>query len=115
MARSVFLWTTFVFIASFGPVAAQQRVPIKNAAVDDPATIVRALKDVHRKLNLPVLFETGHISICDFFLQDDTYSNESKKSENYRFMVYLSSVAGTELKLEQDLKEEALKLPKVPS
>jgi hypothetical protein len=102
--RRLVLFSTILFFASFRFAPSQESLPIRTEATSDPIAVVRVMKEVHRKLKLPVLFETNHISLCDFTLQDDSYSNQAKRDHNYMLVLYLSSVAGTEVRLEQDLK-----------
>jgi hypothetical protein len=85
---------------------------IRQTAMSAPLGIIATLKQVKAR-DLAHLrgdqgeriaaFQMNHISLCDFVLSDETHSTQAKRDRTYMLMVFLSSVAGTELQLEHDL------------
>lgn len=104
VARLLFLAIFFVAGSAFSA-HPQGGQPIATAAVNDPMAMIRTFKEAHRTLKNEAIFGHHNISTCDFALRDDTYTAEAKRNKQYEFMLYLSSIAVTELSLERNLTQ----------
>jgi hypothetical protein len=74
---------------------------IRETAMSDPLAVVAVLKEAQKGKH--ALFESNHISLCDFVLSPDAYTIQAEREKGYMLMVFLNSVALTEAQLEHDL------------